>query len=71
MEIEATEKTLVQPGDTIKVEMTRSPADTSKNLDVSAPGGPVQGVPLIDAAKIRAPNSAAIEHIMDGALVPW
>ncbi len=70
VEIEASEKTLIQPGDTIKVEMTLPPANISNKLEVSTPGdSSTQAIPTLDAPKIRAPNSAAIEHITNGAFV--
>jgi protein involved in polysaccharide export with SLBB domain len=72
VEIEATEKTPIQPGDTIKVEMTLPPGNINNNIEVTAPYAPGQTITRRrdDAANFGSPKSAAIEKVTSHSFEP-
>ncbi|WP_045835664.1 polysaccharide biosynthesis/export family protein [Hyphomicrobium sp. 99] len=67
IEIEATEKTLLQPGDTVKVEMTMPATEANDELDALFEGMPASkpATPILDDDTFRrstpAPTHASIE----------
>lgn len=68
IELEANQNTILQPGDTVNVEMTM-PAVNNSDLGIqastkpAAPGGPVN-IPTIDSDRtLKAPNRASLEPI--------
>jgi protein involved in polysaccharide export with SLBB domain len=66
IEIEATETTQLQPGDTIKVTLTAAPLGTGGGLEISIPGVEPRGrsLPASTVAQPpRQPHRAAVEPI--------
>lgn len=74
IEIEATETTQLQPGDTIKVNITAAPLGTGGGLEIGIPGGVPRGGRQIPAGTTaeppKSPNSASVEQISTGSTVP-
>lgn len=65
IEIEATESTLLQPGDTIKVAVSAPPSNLGGGLEISVPGKPrTRELPAATTAEPpKPPHRAAVEPI--------
>jgi polysaccharide export outer membrane protein/exopolysaccharide production protein ExoF len=74
IEIEATETTQLQPGDTIKVNISAAPLGTGGGLEIGIPGGVPRGARQIPAGTTaeppKSPNRASVEQISTGSNVP-
>jgi polysaccharide export outer membrane protein/exopolysaccharide production protein ExoF len=70
VEIGATEGTLLQPGDTIKVDFTLPPlgAGDMQVRDLLPPKNGAANASAVSAAKIRRPDRASIEQVSTGLI---